>query len=273
MGSAPELPPRPTLEELLRYKRCERPSPAFWAEFDRGLRQKQLSALMKQPKGWAKLRPLFARSLKWTVPATAAAAVALVVFQIPFSSASRQAPVEVASVPVRSGELAVSGEAGRSDARVASAELARPVPQTAPAAVAVATGDPVAVPVAGSAPVGQVLPWSAASLMPELEEFALSEVAVQEQPVARDDRRHRSSWTSRYNTLARDIAAGQTQERTLQLVAYDLQPEARSNLGRASTESALALNTRVSREPDERVLRSLEARLGASSSRGLAIKF
>jgi hypothetical protein len=58
MGSAPQQPsPRPTLEELLRFKRAERPAPEFWAEFDRGLRQKQLAALVKRPQGWARVRP------------------------------------------------------------------------------------------------------------------------------------------------------------------------------------------------------------------------
>ncbi len=39
------------VEDLLRLKRAERPSPEFWNEFDRRLREKQLSALMN-PKPW-----------------------------------------------------------------------------------------------------------------------------------------------------------------------------------------------------------------------------
>lgn len=65
--------PRPTLEDLLQLKRNERPRPEFWDEFNRGLREKQLAALVKQPRGWARLRPIFVRSFRWSVPATVAA--------------------------------------------------------------------------------------------------------------------------------------------------------------------------------------------------------
>ncbi len=276
MGSAPEMPPRPTLEELLRYKRSERPAPEFWADFDRGLRQKQLSALMKQPKGWAKLRPMLARGMKWAVPVTAAAAVAVVVVQIPLSSVSRQVPVEVVSMPVHSGQPLVresASSSGQHEVSVASAERDAALRQAAPVAAAPLVSDPVVVPVASLAPVEQVLPWAATSLTPNSEVFALSGSANQARPAVQDERRYRSSWTSRYNTLAREIATTQTQERTLQLVAYDLQPETKKPAGRSLTEQTLAANTRVSREPDERVLRSLEARLGASGSGSLSIKF
>ncbi len=40
------------LEDLLRLKRAERPPEAFWADFDRGLREKQLAALLPSRPWW-----------------------------------------------------------------------------------------------------------------------------------------------------------------------------------------------------------------------------
>ncbi|MBL4574776.1 MAG: hypothetical protein JKY51_01580 [Opitutaceae bacterium] len=53
--------PKPSLEQLLKFKRLEKPEPAFWEKFDRELRHKQLASLVeKQPwysqfKGFALL--------------------------------------------------------------------------------------------------------------------------------------------------------------------------------------------------------------------------
>lgn len=41
-----------SLEDLLRLKRAERPPEAFWADFDRGLREKQLAALLRSRPWW-----------------------------------------------------------------------------------------------------------------------------------------------------------------------------------------------------------------------------
>ncbi len=41
-----------TVEDLLRLKRAERPPEAFWADFDRGLRAKQLAALLPRRPWW-----------------------------------------------------------------------------------------------------------------------------------------------------------------------------------------------------------------------------
>jgi hypothetical protein len=42
---------KPTLEELLRLKRAERPDGAFWAQFERDLRQRQLVEII-EPRPW-----------------------------------------------------------------------------------------------------------------------------------------------------------------------------------------------------------------------------
>ena len=46
-SAAPAAAGKPTLEELLRVKRAERPDQVFWEEFDRGLRRKQLAAMVE----------------------------------------------------------------------------------------------------------------------------------------------------------------------------------------------------------------------------------
>jgi hypothetical protein len=51
MKTPPEPSDRPSLETLLRLKRSERPDPDFWNEFDRGMKQKQLAAIV-EPKPW-----------------------------------------------------------------------------------------------------------------------------------------------------------------------------------------------------------------------------
>ncbi len=42
---------KPSLEALLRLKRAERPDDAFWSDFEIGMRQKQLAAII-EPKPW-----------------------------------------------------------------------------------------------------------------------------------------------------------------------------------------------------------------------------
>jgi hypothetical protein len=63
----PDRNPAPvTLEDLLRVKRAERPEAAFWSEFERDLRAKQLAAIVeKRPwwyaPSWVKLRAVGTR--------------------------------------------------------------------------------------------------------------------------------------------------------------------------------------------------------------------
>lgn len=68
---------RPTLENLLELKRCERPSEAFWNHWDARLREKQLAALIPVASPWSRLATVLGRFAKVGVPVTAAAAVAI----------------------------------------------------------------------------------------------------------------------------------------------------------------------------------------------------
>jgi hypothetical protein len=80
---------KPTLEELLQLKRCERPDAQFWAGFERELRQKQLTALVEKPRWWHSFGNLGRRVY---VPAGAAAMVAFALVAIRYN-----APVRVAA--------------------------------------------------------------------------------------------------------------------------------------------------------------------------------
>jgi len=274
MGSAPQPPtPRPTLDDLLRFKRAERPAPEFWAEFDRGLRQKQLAALMKRPQGWARFRPAFVRSLRWAVPATAAAAVALVVIQIPLTTASRNNPVEVASRPLGAEKAALQATSAVSST---SAEVVAAAPSSSPVvalAPTVAPSAPVAVPdVAASRE--RSLPWSTVAMaeaeIPARRPGEDLTVGTTE-PAAR---RLRSSWGSRFNEMVQDLSIEETTGRSFQLASLALPAVNRSEplfAAGAATPVSSPVSTRT-RRSNERDFRDLESRFGVTGS-SLSIKF
>ena len=279
MGFAPQQPPpRPTLEELLQFKRTERPAPEFWAEFDRGLRKKQLAALMRHPQGWARIRPLFIHSLRWVVPATAAAAVALVVVQIPLSTASRSTPMEVASLPVRSAPASVAPGADIQALLATTNAAHQSVVQAASAGTVAASAEPVgrATQVASvSQPDEHSLPWSATTLPHGFEtSFRPTETFVV-QPASRETRRPRSSWNSRFNEMVQVISAEQSTDRLLQLASFSLPAVTDPASTVAPADSGLAAyasNTRAARAPADRDFRDLDTRIGVSGS-SLSIKF
>jgi hypothetical protein len=60
-----------TVEDLLRVKRAERPSPEFWADFEKNLRAKQLAAIVQPRRQWSGWS--WKSLARWTVPVGAAA--------------------------------------------------------------------------------------------------------------------------------------------------------------------------------------------------------
>lgn len=62
-----------TVEELLRFKRAERPSAEFWAAFNAQLKERQLAAAIKEQRSWWHALPHYVIAL----PAGAAAALAI----------------------------------------------------------------------------------------------------------------------------------------------------------------------------------------------------
>lgn len=281
MSSVPQpTPPRPTLEDLLRFKRAERPSPEFWAEFDRGLRQKQLAALMKQPKGWARMRPVFVRSLRWTVPATAAAAVALVVVQIPLATTSRHSPVEVASQPVHretvaapaafdvQGILAVASAAHQQTVQAAAAGS----PAVAPVVV---SSSEVQVAAVSAQPAERTLSWSETTLANNADASFRSTETLAASATSREARRPRSSWTSRFSEMVQEISAEQANDRMLQLASFHMpatEQSAASTFTSLNSSRTYASSTPKPPAPRERDFRDLDSRFGVTGS-SLSIKF
>ncbi len=80
-GSSPSSP-KPTLEQLLRVKREERPDDAFWADFERGLAHKQLAAIVEPRPWWLGLSLLGRRMGALGLPVSAAAAALLAIMVV-----------------------------------------------------------------------------------------------------------------------------------------------------------------------------------------------
>jgi len=74
--------PKMTLEQLLRVKRAEKPSPEFWAQFERELRVKQLAAIVEPRPWWAPFIRVGSRLARYQMPVGAAAVVALALLTV-----------------------------------------------------------------------------------------------------------------------------------------------------------------------------------------------
>jgi len=95
-----ELEQRPpvTVEDLLRLKRAERPAAEFWTNFERELRQKQLTALLEKRPWWQELPQILARRAYLPIGATAILAFTLV--SVKFSAPGQLAQAPVPSIAV-----------------------------------------------------------------------------------------------------------------------------------------------------------------------------
>ncbi len=101
MSDAPQQS-KVTLEDLLRLKRAERPTAEFWQNFERELRQKQLTALLEKRPWWQELPHLLRRRSYIPIGATAILAFSLVSikFYQPAAVTPAQEQALEASVPV-----------------------------------------------------------------------------------------------------------------------------------------------------------------------------
>jgi hypothetical protein len=124
---------KPTIEELLRLKRAERPSGEFWTEFERDLRTKQLAAIIEKRPWWVALRlPQAARQLaRYQLPVGAAAVLALG-FVVIRNDRPMEAPafepshsVVVVSEPVKS-ESVLPKRIARAEVAVATVNTTEP---------------------------------------------------------------------------------------------------------------------------------------------------
>ena len=137
MIPAPQPRANPTLEDLLRAKRSEKPDAAFWQDFERGLRQKQLAAII-EPRPWWLGLSLLSRKigpLGMPISAGAAALLALVVMRVSPVGGLTQAvslsspePVAVA-IAAPSASAAIASSTASSEAAVPATVAAIPLKQ------------------------------------------------------------------------------------------------------------------------------------------------
>lgn len=188
---------KPTLEMLLRVKQAERPDEAFWSDFDRGFRQKQLAASIEPRPWWLGLVLGGRRLAPFGLPisAGAAALVALMVlrsqapFEAQFASDQRDDPVvasltpvdvsapgaaaaPVAALPTVSDFVSVSAPASVAPSATVSPQVARPArlaPSVGPASSVLAS----LVPGSGS-PASRKSPAAPAPSVVEAAEVAVA---------------------------------------------------------------------------------------------------
>ena len=74
--------PQVSLEQLFSVKRAERPAPAFWQQFEREMRIKQLAAIVEPRPWWAPFIRLGSRIAKYQVPVGATAILTLTLMTV-----------------------------------------------------------------------------------------------------------------------------------------------------------------------------------------------
>jgi hypothetical protein len=169
-----------TIEDLLRLKRAERPSPEFWTCFEQDLRAKQLAAIVEKRPWWHALRlPQAARAVaRFQVPLGSAAVLTLSFIVVshyhgqPVSPTGEDSPAVATSAQPVATAVAMSSSAEPVTATVAMAEptvvaVAQPV-VSEPKPVEVLTAQQAPMEVAmtsASAPVARpteltsMIPW------------------------------------------------------------------------------------------------------------------
>lgn len=171
--SEPRQESKPTLEELLRLKRTERPTAEFWTRFETELRQKQLTALVEKRRWWHDLPVLLNRRVY--VPAGAAAVVAFSLVTVRYTTPMRVAEIENTAPRIEAADPAiemlpatvVASTASRYEERVA-------VAQAVPATVSMRSENEVQVP-AAPVPARREISPSARSIAANLARLEQSE--------------------------------------------------------------------------------------------------
>jgi len=119
--------PKVTLEQLLRVKRAEKPSPEFWTQFERELRVKQLAAIVEPRPWWAPFIRVGSRLARYQMPVGATAVIALTLLtvrQYDTENPGVSRPV-VPQVAAEQAEKHGLGLASSADAGAAKVEKAR----------------------------------------------------------------------------------------------------------------------------------------------------
>lgn len=239
---------KPTLEELLRLKRAERPDATFWEDFDRGLRQKQLAAIIEPKPWWLGLSILARRLAPVGLPLSAAAAALFAVMVIrqestlppgadvddPLRSPAGLARIEA---PVSPALITPSAPSYPEAARVAASEPtsalaqtpAAPAPSDESAEPAVIVSAPDAAALLASAPVSAPADESLLLLVAD------SLLELGSGP---------ASPTPSERTIAENLAAIRIETPELVADASSLSLDAQDSLAEDSLEPALKMEVR-----------------------------
>src|SRR5258708_6589943 len=170
--SKPELPDpsKVTLEDLLRWKRSERPPQEFWARFEQELRTKQLAALVEKPKWWHGSLRTVGRFSRYGLALGSISALALSFVTLrnhgylsayrfkSMASTSTLTAVTQADIPSDSVSIAVASTARTSPKSVSTAadlSVAASVPRICEGATS---------PQLHSAEIAEMIPWVGSAL-------------------------------------------------------------------------------------------------------------
>lgn len=141
-----QLPSRkPTLEELLRVKRAERPPAEFWKRFEDELRAKQLAAIVAPRPWWRSLAVFVPGRRASALAGVGAAVVVALAAYVRFPSARQNVVSQVAEVARPAASVIPAPAASLPEANLV-AEVAAVVPSVVAiqqTAAAVPTAEPV----------------------------------------------------------------------------------------------------------------------------------
>lgn len=108
-----------SLEELLRFKRAERPDEVFWERFDHELHQRMMQTLVKKDPWYAQImRGLTGKIAQTTAVAAAAAVLALMVIRPAFIAPAEQSRPSSATLAGISEEVEMPDSAEAALGRV-----------------------------------------------------------------------------------------------------------------------------------------------------------
>ncbi len=149
-----------TIDALLKLKRTERPSPEFWQQFERELREKQLAAIVEKRPWWCAVPGVYVFAVRHRLPLAAfssSVALALVGFNayqvfVPGTPQAAAAPASVAAEVA--GPVGAVALADTVSVRVATPALpAAPRVTRAASRAVVASSDALpAIPLLGDLP-------------------------------------------------------------------------------------------------------------------------
>lgn len=117
-----------TLEEILRFKRAEKPDAAFWTEFEQQFRAKQLAAAVERKRWWFALPRVMPTLVRFSLPVGATAVLALT-----FVTVRQSQPDVLQSAPefeetVTRPEASTFAEATMEDAQIDLSTVTAPAP-------------------------------------------------------------------------------------------------------------------------------------------------